>query len=280
MVQRINSDGSEDNVRSSMETDRRTVYDSDGGKMIYTDPEEAKMRRFMQTGSDRGEQLFGMTPAETGKKIQSVIKGYEDRLNNVSQSKNRANTLKRQAAAAKGSALSTGESNQMDREAAFDVSSESRQNLGDNRKLFGNIAANQGSLEMGFGNIGVAGQTPVVAQQAGLSDSCCWIFLEARYGNGKMDSVVRRYRDEHMTVKNRRGYYKLSEVLVPLMRKSKIAKFLVQSTMTTPMFHYGRYVYGENKFGIIFKPIAKVWLSLYDYLGGEFEFIRENGEVV
>ena len=35
--------------------------------------------------------------------------------------------------------------------------------------------------------------------------------LEARYGDGTMDEVVRRYRDEHMTDRNRRGYYKVAE---------------------------------------------------------------------
>lgn len=109
---------------------------------------------------------------------------------------------------------------------------------------------------------------------------CCFIFLEARYGTGVMDSVVRRYRDEMMTDRNRRGYYKLSEVLVPLMRKSRVIKGLVQLTMTSPLVAYGRYHYNRWLPGAVFKPVKDFWLWLFDYLGQDHEFIRENGEVV
>lgn len=118
------------------------------------------------------------------------------------------------------------------------------------------------------------------AQAQNKGGGCCFIFLEARYGNGTMDQVVRRFRDENMTERNRRGYYKLSEVLVPLMRKSKLVKFVVRATMTDPMVAYGKAHYGEGKLGILFKPVAKFWLSLFDFLGGEHPFIRENGETV
>lgn len=109
---------------------------------------------------------------------------------------------------------------------------------------------------------------------------CCFIFLEARYGDGTMDDVVRRYRDEYMTERNRRGYYKLSEVLVPVMRKSKLVKFAVRSFMTDPLVSYGKWHYGKGKIGWIFKPVVKFWLNAFDYLGLNHNYIRENGEVV
>jgi len=112
------------------------------------------------------------------------------------------------------------------------------------------------------------------------SGGCCFIFLEARYGDGTMDSVVRRFRNENMTDKNKRGYYKMSEVLVPLMRKSKLFKGIVRTFMTDPMVSYGKYVYGKGKVGRLFKPLAKFWLKTFDYLGDDHEFVRENGEVV
>lgn len=114
----------------------------------------------------------------------------------------------------------------------------------------------------------------------GGGGGCCFIFLEARYGTGVMDSVVRRYRDEHITAKNARGYYKLAEVLVPLMRKSRLAKIAVRTLMTDPMVSYGKYHYGEGRFGFIFKPIVSFWLKTFEYLGGDHKFIRENGEVI
>ncbi len=110
---------------------------------------------------------------------------------------------------------------------------------------------------------------------------CCFIFLEARYGTGAMDQVVRRYRDEHMTERNKRGYYKLAEVLVPFMRSSRVAKFMVQLTMTTPLVAYGKAYYGRgSKIGLILKPLVSMWLSVFDYLGCDHKFIRENGELI
>jgi len=112
------------------------------------------------------------------------------------------------------------------------------------------------------------------------SSGCCFIMLEARYGNGTMDEVVRRYRDEYMTDRNRRGYYKTAEVLVPLMRKSKVFKWVVTKTFADPLVSYGKYYYGENKHGVIFTPVKNFWMKLFDVVGGNTEFIRENGEVV
>jgi len=123
-------------------------------------------------------------------------------------------------------------------------------------------------------------QAEATRNSGGGGGGCCFIFLEARYGNGTMDRVVRRYRDEHMTPRNKRGYYKVAEVLVPLMRKSKLVKFAVRVTMTDPLVSYGKWYYGEGKIGWIFAPVKNFWLKTFDFLGGEHEFIRENGELV
>jgi len=114
----------------------------------------------------------------------------------------------------------------------------------------------------------------------GCGGGCCFIMLEARYGNGTMDSVVRRYRNEKMTDKNRRGYYKLAEVFVPLMRESKLFKFIVTKTFADPLVCYGKYYYGLNKHGGLLKPVKNFWMKIFDILGSETKFIRENGEVV
>jgi hypothetical protein len=117
-------------------------------------------------------------------------------------------------------------------------------------------------------------------ETGGGGGGCCFIMLEARYGDGTMDDVVRRYRDEHMTVRNKRGYYKVAEVLVPLMRKSRLAKWLVIKTFADPLVSYGKYYYGQNKHGVIFAPVKSFWMSVFNIVGGETEFIRENGKVV
>jgi hypothetical protein len=115
---------------------------------------------------------------------------------------------------------------------------------------------------------------------AGGGAGCCFIMLEARYGDGTMDAVVRRYRDEHITYRNKRGYYKLAEVLVPLMRESKLFKFLVAKTFADPLVSYGKWHYGQNKHGWIFKPVQKFWMKVFNVLGTDTKFIRENGQTV
>lgn len=114
----------------------------------------------------------------------------------------------------------------------------------------------------------------------GGGGGCCFIMLEARYGNGVMDEVVRRYRDEHVTPRNRRGYYKLAEVFVPLMRRSKLFKFAVSKLFADPLVSFAKWHYGQNKHGWLFKPVKRFWLKMFDLLGEDVPFIRENGEVV
>jgi hypothetical protein len=140
-----------------------------------------------------------------------------------------------------------------------------------------------GAAAMGTGGHGMAAGSASGtggSGGAGAGSGCCFIMLEARYGDGTMDSVVRRYRDEKMTDKNRRGYYKLAEVFVPLMRDSKVFKFLVTKTFADPLVSYGKYHYGENKHGWMFKPVEKFWMKVFNTLGSDTKFIRENGEVV
>lgn len=125
------------------------------------------------------------------------------------------------------------------------------------------------------------GSEPSSNVSSGTGDGgCCFIMLEARYGNGTMDEVVRRYRDEYMTDRNRRGYYRLAEVLVPLMRKSKAFKWVIAKTFADPLVSYGKYYYGQNKHGMLYSPVKNFWMKVFDIVGGDTKFIRENGEVV
>lgn len=104
--------------------------------------------------------------------------------------------------------------------------------------------------------------------------------MEARYGTGALDRVVRRFRDENMTQRNKRGYYRLSQVLVPLMRRSRLVKLLVRVCLTDPLFSYGKYHYGEGRIGWLFAPVKSFWLRLFDLLGQDHPFLRENGELI
>jgi len=130
------------------------------------------------------------------------------------------------------------------------------------------------------GTAGVGGTASGGGGGGGGGAGCCFIMLEARYGDGTMDRVVRRYRDEKVTEKNKRGYYKLAEVFIPLMRKSKLFSFFVVKTFADPAVCYAKWYYGENKWGWIFKPLERFWMKLFDTLGTDTKFIRENGETV
>src|SRR5690606_13342031 len=60
---------------------------------------------------------------------------------------------------------------------------------------------------------------------------CCFIFLEAY--NGKLPWFVRACRDEFApeNTARRNGYIRMSKWLVPLMQRSKVARFFVNKTM-------------------------------------------------
>ena len=156
----------------------------------------------------------------------------------------------------------------------------------------GTSSSSSGSGIGGVGT-GAAGAAATAAATSGSSSAssgggggsgggsgCCFIMLEARYGDGTMDAVVRRYRDEKITDHNKRGYYKLAEVFVPLMRQSKLFKFMVAKTFADPLVSYGKWHYGQNKHGWIFKPVEKFWMKVFNTLGSDTKFIRENGETV
>lgn len=141
----------------------------------------------------------------------------------------------------------------------------------------GGVSTSSGSPMAGISS---SGGSAASGGAGGGSGGCCFIMLEARYGDGTMDRVVRRYRDEKVTERNKRGYYKLAEVFIPLMRESKLFTFFVVKTFADPAVCYAKWYYGENKWGWIFKPLEKFWMSLFDTLGTETQFIRENGETV
>jgi hypothetical protein len=160
-------------------------------------------------------------------------------------------------------------------------------NVGTSVGTTGGVSSSSGSSMGGMGS-GAAGVAATSAATGGVGGGggggggggCCFIMLEARYGDGTMDRVVRRYRDEKVTERNKRGYYKLAEVFIPLMRKSKLFSFFVVKTFADPAVCYAKWYYGENKWGWIFKPLEKFWMSLFDTLGTDTKFIRENGETV
>jgi hypothetical protein len=107
---------------------------------------------------------------------------------------------------------------------------------------------------------------------------CCFIFVEAH--GGMLHPVVRQYRDDHMTERNRRGYYWLAERLVPAMRKHEIVFRAVKYIMVDPMVKYGKWFYGLDRKGWIFAPVKSFWLGVFNILGKRPPYRRHSGEVV
>ena len=106
---------------------------------------------------------------------------------------------------------------------------------------------------------------------------CCFIFLAAE---GMLHPVVRMYRDSHATVHNVRGYCRLSDVLVPLMQRLPVIKHAVRLLMTQPLTSYGKYHYGLNPRGLIFKPFERFWMKLFTRLGNCPPYTRKGTDEV
>ena len=121
---------------------------------------------------------------------------------------------------------------------------------------------------------------------------CCFMFRHARHRDGTEDWVIREYRDSMTTSEHKRGYYKMSEFLCPLMERHRFVRYAVKFLVCDPLVAYGKWFYRDHeyysdkkkglshRFGWVFSPIKKFWLKTWKHLGGEFEYIRSNGEVV
>lgn len=253
-------------------------------KKFFETPETAEMeKRLRDLAKGFGGEELGAMRQEARGQIAGAQKAQQrqfgSQLGKSGVSGARAAAMKQAARQEQMRTIASSERQMLLNDAA--MKAEKSQNLVD---FLGRKASGQAGLAAtiaGLGSSEYAAEKAKASSGGGGGGMCCFIFLEARYGNGTMDAVVRKFRDENMTQRNKRGYYKLSEVLVPVMRKSKVAKFLVRTLMTDPLVAYGKAHYGTgSKLGLLFKPVVNFWLKAFDYLGQDHEFIRENGEVV
>jgi len=118
-------------------------------------------------------------------------------------------------------------------------------------------------------------EADAAARDAGDDDDCCFIVLEASEGT-KLDKYVRQYRDMACTDTNREGYYKLAQVVVPFMRKSKLAKWFFKYSFVAPAKSYAKWYYTGKGIGWIFEPLRKFWLNVFDYLGHKHKLKTDN----
>jgi hypothetical protein len=115
-----------------------------------------------------------------------------------------------------------------------------------------------GGIGAGVGNVAGAGLGAL---------KCCFIFMEAL--NGPLPDYVRELRDYYYSKEPKiaLGYIRMSKVLVPLMQKSRIIKYIINSIMVKPIISYGAFlknIENGNKYNIIYK---KLWFSIWRIIG-------------
>jgi len=123
-------------------------------------------------------------------------------------------------------------------------------------------------LGLAAGQLGRATGYVSGGQQAGQSAGsiCCFIFIE---GGGELTQVVREYRDEHFGHDSyvADGYRAMAKILVPIMKRSNLAKNLVKYLMTKPLTKVAENYYELNSWGWIFKPLAHFWTGVWSLIG-------------
>jgi hypothetical protein len=102
----------------------------------------------------------------------------------------------------------------------------------------------------------------------------CFLFIES--ADDKELNELRAFRDTHFPRGSivQKGYEKLSRLLIPLMRKSKLVRNIVGYTMVKPLIAFARWYYGKNRYGRMFYPLAWMWRNIW-WLCGEFLPVKE-----
>lgn len=110
--------------------------------------------------------------------------------------------------------------------------------------------------------------TQGVSAAGGISKmACCWTFAEAYYGWDNIPDEVRVLRDLEYSLQKREGYRRMSRWLVPLMKKSSVARELTNWLLIKPITSYAKYyVHGEG-YGWIFKPLKDLYFAAWEDMG-------------
>lgn len=101
-----------------------------------------------------------------------------------------------------------------------------------------------------------------------FSTTCCFIFLEAL--NGKLPWYVRWGRYCLVTPLRREGYNRMSRWLVPLMRRFRLARRVVNAILVKPFLRWGRAKYVEFRPRRLLGLYCQAWLRLWEVIGYAF----------
>lgn len=87
-------------------------------------------------------------------------------------------------------------------------------------------------------------------------------------------NALRFVRDSEMSVAAKRGYYRLSEFIVPKFSKVPGLKYIANKSIVEPAIHYGKT--GSKLSGMI----TKTWFKVYELFSNGKPYVRSNGEIV
>lgn len=129
--------------------------------------------------------------------------------------------------------------------------------------LLGNFGQMQSTLQPLAYQGSFANSAQGYAHSFGENVNCCFIMLECL--NGDLPWYVRLIRDYYYkrTPEVAIGYKKMANWLVPLMRRSKVVKGIVNLTVVKPLLCYGAYLCGLNKHGWILAPVKWFWFKIW-----------------
>lgn len=86
---------------------------------------------------------------------------------------------------------------------------------------------------------------------------------------GELEESLREFRDAHFDPYGllERGYKRMAEWFVPLVKGSSLIKMLGRMFMLFPLSSVSGWVKGENKFGWLYLPFAYFWISFWKLYG-------------
>jgi hypothetical protein len=117
-----------------------------------------------------------------------------------------------------------------------------------------------------FGSQGISSGSGANGSSGYNVSLCCFIFLEAYYGN--IPWYVRKCRDKYYKLfpEIASGYTWMARWLVPMMQRYQCARLLVWLLMVKPLTYHGASVVC-NKAKWQYKLTRKFWFSLWNIIG-------------
>jgi hypothetical protein len=91
--------------------------------------------------------------------------------------------------------------------------------------------------------------------------------------------AIRLYRDDRLSDRALRGYYRLADATIPYLTRA-CPRFLARILFVRPLTSYAKSFYGYGRPGLLFFPLAFLWRSVLHIAGRRAPYKRRHtGEV-